>query len=135
MEYGEGIHSNPRTWNVEQVIAWLEKQNFDEIVINQFKSNNITGKLLFLLNDEHLKEMNLDIGTRFNLLHIIKILGTKPESPIYSPIEQRRTMASKRNSFKNSLLQDSGESVSESEGNGNSNKEEISFQLLPPPED
>lgn len=61
------------SWSVSDVSDFLTSNNFDEEVVQVFRSNKITGKVLSLLSDEDFKELGLTaLGDRRLLSHLLQ---------------------------------------------------------------
>jgi len=65
-------------WGLVEIENWLTRLNFQHEVISKFTSNNITGDLLPYLNDDHLKEMEINLKDRVKLkIEINKLLSSQ----------------------------------------------------------
>ena len=61
------------SWSVAEVSEFLVENDFDEEVIELFRCNKISGKVLKLLTDRDLQEMGLTaIGGRRLLNHLLQ---------------------------------------------------------------
>lgn len=79
-------------WTPQDVVAWMQKLNFDEGVIEKFFINDINGAILLDLQAEDLKELDIQsFGKRHGLMASIRALrnsvsGCSSESqPAVSP--------------------------------------------------
>ncbi|KAJ5547616.1 Sterile alpha motif type 2 [Penicillium frequentans] len=63
------------SWNPQTVVSWLQKLNFDEGVIEKFFINDISGAILLELQQEDLKELDIQsFGKRHQLMTSIRSL-------------------------------------------------------------
>ena len=59
-------------WSVEEVCQFLKRNDFEENVIQAFRVNKVRGRVLPLLNDEDLKQLELAaLGDRKYLQHLL----------------------------------------------------------------
>lgn len=59
-------------WTVDEVCQFLRKNDFEENVIRAFRVNKVRGRVLPLLNDEDLKQLELAaLGDRKYLQHLL----------------------------------------------------------------
>ena len=59
-------------WTVEEVCQFLRRNDFEENVIQAFRVNKVRGRVLPLLNDEDLKQLELfALGDRKYLQHLL----------------------------------------------------------------
>ena len=59
-------------WTVEEVCHFLKRNDFEENVIQAFRVNKVRGRVLPLLNDEDLKQLELAaLGDRKYLQHLL----------------------------------------------------------------
>lgn len=67
------------SWKNDQLQLWLKNAQYDDDVVDAFRSHNITGMTLPLLNTEELKEMGVaDLRVRLRLMSDINdLLMTK----------------------------------------------------------
>lgn len=58
-------------WTVDEVCQFLRKNDFEEKVIQAFRVNKVRGRVLPLLNDEDLKQLEVAaLGDRKYLQHL-----------------------------------------------------------------
>lgn len=63
------------SWSPQNVVSWLQKLNFDEGVIQRFFINDISGAILLELQQEDLKELDIQsFGKRHQLMAAIRSL-------------------------------------------------------------
>lgn len=59
-------------WSVDEVCQFLRKNDFEENIVRAFKVNKVRGRVLPLLGDEDLKELQLTaLGDRKYLQHLL----------------------------------------------------------------
>ena len=59
-------------WSVDEVCQFLRRNDFEENVIQAFRVNKVRGRVLPLLNDEDLKQLELiALGDRKYLQHLL----------------------------------------------------------------
>ena len=69
-------------WTVDDVCQFLRKNDFEEKVIQAFKVNKVRGRVLPLLNDEDLKQLELAaLGDRKYLQHLLSS-GCRKENEV-----------------------------------------------------
>lgn len=62
-------------WSPQNVVSWLQKLNFDESIIEKFFINDISGAILLELQQEDLKELDIQsFGKRHQLMASIRTL-------------------------------------------------------------
>ncbi|KAJ5914708.1 Sterile alpha motif type 2 [Penicillium tannophilum] len=63
------------SWSPQNVVSWLQKLNFDESIIEKFFINDISGAILLELQQEDLKELDIQsFGKRHQLMASIRSL-------------------------------------------------------------
>ncbi|KAJ5928739.1 Sterile alpha motif type 2 [Penicillium verhagenii] len=73
-------------WNPQTVVSWLQKMNFDDGVIEKFFINDITGAILLELEQQDLKELDIQsFGKRHQLMASIRSLRNGTYSNVSNP--------------------------------------------------
>ncbi|XP_007932933.1 deoxynucleoside triphosphate triphosphohydrolase SAMHD1-like [Orycteropus afer afer] len=74
---GPELHPDPKTWDPEQVCAFLQRSGFsDPLLQTRFRENKITGSLLPFLDESLLENLGVSsLGERKTLLHYIQRLN------------------------------------------------------------
>ena len=68
------------SWTVEEVCQFLKRNDFEENVIRAFRVNKVRGRVLPLLNDEDLKQLELAaLGDRKYLQHLLSRVRREDE--------------------------------------------------------
>ncbi|KAF5860919.1 hypothetical protein ETB97_000898 [Aspergillus alliaceus] len=63
------------TWSPQDVVMWIQKQGFDDSVVEKFFINDITGSILLELQSDDLKELDIQsFGKRHRLMSCIRQL-------------------------------------------------------------
>ncbi|KAJ5671553.1 Sterile alpha motif type 2 [Penicillium longicatenatum] len=63
------------SWSPQNVVSWLQKLNFDDGIIQRFFINDISGAILLELQQEDLKELDIQsFGKRHQLMAAIRSL-------------------------------------------------------------
>jgi hypothetical protein len=71
--------SDPRTWTIDEVAAWIEQQQQFAQYASNFRTNFIDGSVLVTLTDQDLKDIEIPaLGHRKQILHNISELAVKP---------------------------------------------------------
>ena len=66
-----GLHRNVLTWDGEQLATWLDALGLGELAPN-FLAHNIDGGTVFLLTEEHLKELGFNlVGDRLYFVELL----------------------------------------------------------------
>jgi hypothetical protein len=56
---GQLYGRDPQTWGVEEVAAWLQSKNVASYIIESFKTEEVNGRILVYLKDEHMSTLGV----------------------------------------------------------------------------
>lgn len=70
-------------WSVDDVCQFLRRYDFEENVIRAFRINKVRGRVLPLLNDEDLKQLELAaLGDRKYLQYLLSGITCREENEV-----------------------------------------------------
>ncbi|CAL5873589.1 uncharacterized protein PFLUO_LOCUS7870 [Penicillium psychrofluorescens] len=112
-------------WTPEDVAIWMQKQNFDENIVEKFFINDISGTILLELQSEDLKELDISsFGKRHQLMNSIRYLrNSVVAQPMdIQPAAQQNPIT--REATPQTTMADVGSSCGSSDGDKNSEKKQ-----------